>query len=103
MLLPERVERGVLLPVVAAAVPERVESCPWCSKRVEDLRARAIHAEIGIGHGFLEVSKDGIHLLTQVERELTSVIPLRRAVVAAAEEHLGLPLVSRHEHASRHL
>ena len=58
MLLPERVERGVLLPVVAAAVPERVESCPWCSKRVEDLRARAIHAEIGIGHGFLEVSKE---------------------------------------------
>ena len=47
--------------------------------------------------------KDGIHLPTQAEKELTLVIPLRRAVVAAAEEHLGLPLVARHEHSSRHL
>ena len=58
MLLPERVERGVLLPVVAAAVPERVESCPWCSKRVEDLRARAMQ-RLGLGTGFWRSQKIG--------------------------------------------
>ena len=72
MLLPERVERGVLLPVVAAAVPERVESCPWCSKRVEDLRARAIHAEIGIGHGFWRSQKMGYICSPRLKESLLS-------------------------------
>ena len=68
MLLPERVERGVLLPVVAAAVPERVESCPWCSKRVEDLRARAIHAEIGIGEFAVRFLRCGVKVAESAVR-----------------------------------
>ena len=72
MLLPERVERGVLLPVVAAAVPERVENvcrCPWFSKCVEDLLARAQNQTTTTG--FWERFQGGIHLLNPVERGLT--------------------------------
>ena len=72
-MLPGRVESVVPLPVVATAVPERVESCPWCSKRVEDLRARAIHAD-----GFLEVSKMGyICPLRLKESLLSNIAPSR--------------------------
>ena len=70
MLLPEHVERGVLLPVVAAAVPERVESCPWCSKRVEDCFARAM--SLVSLRRVMEVSKVGYICSPRLKESLLS-------------------------------